>query len=77
MITISEGWYTITKKDENLHYNDLRFGLLSLAPNSQNFVFKYKITEDSLGNILLKEGSKDKRDGKKLLSELWMRLKGN
>ncbi|QXP73952.1 metal-dependent hydrolase [Tenacibaculum sp. HL-MS23] len=77
MIAISEGWYTITKKDKNLYYNDLRFGLLSLAPNSQNFVFKYKIIEDRLGNILLKEEPKDKRDGKKLLSELWIRLKGN
>ncbi len=77
MIVISEGWYTITKNHENLYYNDLRFGLLSLAPNSQNFVFKYKITEDSLGNIILKEEPKDKRDGKKLLSELWKRLKGN
>ena len=77
MIAISEGWYTITKKENQLYYNDLRFGLLSLTPNSQNFVFKYKITEDNVGNVTLKEERKDKRDGKKLLSELWIRLKGN
>ena len=77
MIAISEGWYTITKKENQLYYNDLRFGLLSLTPNSQNFVFKYKITEDHAGNVTLKEERKDKRDGKKLLSELWIRLKGN
>lgn len=77
IIAISEGWYIITKKDKNLYYNDLRFGLLSLDSNSQNFVFKYKITEDRLGNILLKEEPKDKRDGSKLLLELWMRVKGN
>ena len=77
MIAISEGWYTITKKKDILYYNDLRFGLLSLAPNSQNFVFKYKITEDDLGNIQFTEEPKDKRDGKKLLSQLWTRIKGN
>ncbi|CAM1353819.1 metal-dependent hydrolase [Tenacibaculum insulae] len=77
MITISEGWYTITKKKDILYYNDLRFGLLSLAPNSQNFVFKYKITEDDIGNIQFTEEPKDKRDGKKLLSQLWARIKGN
>jgi inner membrane protein len=77
MISISEGWYTINEKDDYLYFNDLRFGLLSLAPKSQNFVFKYKIAVDSLNNVDFIEEPKDQRDGKKLLSELWMRLKGN
>ncbi|MFY0653916.1 MAG: metal-dependent hydrolase [Cyclobacteriaceae bacterium] len=77
MISISEGWYTINKKDESLYFNDLRFGLLSLGLKSQNFVFKYKIAVDSLNNVEFIEEPKDQRDGKKLLSELWMRLKGN
>lgn len=77
MIRISEGWYTIIKKDDNLYFNDLRFGLLSLKPKAHNFVFKYKIDIDSLGNIEFTEEPKDKQDGKKLLSELWERIKGN
>ncbi|MFT7160192.1 MAG: inner membrane protein [Bacteroidia bacterium] len=77
MISISKGWYTINKKNELLYFNDLRFGLLSIAPNAQNFVFKYKIAVDSLGNVGFVEEPKDKRDGKKLLSDLWVRLKGN
>lgn len=77
MISISQGWYTINKKDGSLYFNDLRFGLLSLAPNSQNFVFKYKIDVDNLSNVEFIEEPKDQRDGKKLLSDLWMRLKGN
>ncbi|RMA58781.1 metal-dependent hydrolase [Ulvibacter antarcticus] len=77
MIAISEGWYTITKKNEQLYFNDLRFGLLSLAPNSQNFVFQYRIDVDDLGEVQFIEAPKDKRDGKKLLSELWLRIKGN
>ena len=77
MIAISKGWYTISKKDEDLYFNDLRFGLLSLTPKSKNFVFQYKMDIDSIGNVEFTEAPKDKRDGKKLLSELWTRLKGN
>ncbi|RKR14281.1 inner membrane protein [Maribacter vaceletii] len=77
MIAISEGWYSIQKNDNNLYFNDLRFGLLSLEPNSQNFVFKYKITIKDSNKVMFTEVPKDNNDGKKLLSDLWTRLKGN
>lgn len=77
MITISQGWYTINIEDDQLYFNDLRFGLLSLAPKSQNFVFKYKIEVDDSGGVEFSEVPKDQQDGKKLISELWTRLKGN
>jgi len=77
MIHISKGWYTISQEGGDLYFNDLRFGLLSLEGNSTDFVFKYKITQDETGAVELTEVAKDKRDGKKLLSELWTRIKGN
>ncbi|UMB52892.1 metal-dependent hydrolase [Lutibacter sp. A64] len=77
MISISKGWYIISQDKGNLYFNDLRFGLLSLEPASQNFVFKYKIAVDNLGGLTFIEEPKDRRDGKKLLSDLWVRLKGN
>ncbi|MFB9056094.1 metal-dependent hydrolase [Mariniflexile ostreae] len=77
MIAISEGWYTITKKEDLLYFNDLRFGLLSLAPKSQNFVFQYKMERNDYGKVQFTEAPKDKRDGKKLLADLWIRIKGN
>lgn len=77
MIAISEGWYTINKIDDTLYYNDLRFGLLSLEPNSQDFVFKYEIKVDSSGNVTFIEQEKTNRDGKQLMKDLWQRLKGN
>lgn len=76
MISISEGWYTIIKKDGKLYYNDLRFGLLSMEPQSQDFVFQYRIDVDDDGNVNFVEQEKSKRDGKKLISDLWNRLKG-
>lgn len=77
MIAISEGWYTISQKEGQLYFNDLRFGLLSLEPNAQDFVFSYQIEEGQSGQVIFTEVPKDKRDGKKLLAELWKRLKGN
>lgn len=77
MISISEGWYTINKKEEQLYFNDLRFGLLSVKPKADNFVFKYKITVDNFGKVIFTEEPKGKRDGKKLIEDLWIRLKGN
>lgn len=77
MIAISDGWYTISKKNEQLYFNDLRFGLLSLEPKSENFVFQYKMEIDDLGKVKFIEAPKDARDGKKLLSDLWIRMRGN
>ena len=77
MIAITEGWYTINKKDDTLYFNDLRFGLLSITPKSDNFVFKYRLDVDTSGKVVFTEEPKNNRDGKKLLSELWQRLKGN
>ncbi len=77
MIAISEGWYTINKEKNTLYFNDLRFGLLSMEPNSQNFVFKYKIVPDDVGNVKIVEEPKKTRDGKKMLANLWERVKGN
>lgn len=77
MIAISENWYTITKKNDVLYYNDLRFGLLSTEPQSDNFVFQYEMKLNKTGNVDFVETKKDTRDGKKLLSALWKRVLGN
>jgi inner membrane protein len=77
MIRISQGWYTISKQDGNLYFNDLRFGLISLEPQSQDFVFKYEIGEDERGNITFTEVPKDQQDAKAIASALWTRIKGN
>lgn len=77
MITISEGWYTIVKHEDHLLYNDLRFGLLSMDKGAQNFVFQYEIVTDATGAVQFIEQEKDKRDGKKMMIDLWTRIKGN
>ena len=77
MIAISKGWYTINKKNNTLYFNDLRFGVLSIQPNAANFVFKYKIEIATDGTPFFIEEPKDRSDGKKLLLDLWTRIKGN
>ncbi|MCK0157154.1 metal-dependent hydrolase [Cellulophaga sp. F20128] len=77
MIGITKGWYTITKKDGKLYFNDLRFGVLSIQPNAQNFVFQFLIELDENGTLHFIEQPKDKTEGKQLLIDLWQRIKGN
>ncbi|MFD2550843.1 metal-dependent hydrolase [Bizionia sediminis] len=77
MIHISKGWYTISERNNQLYFNDLRFGLLSLEPGSDSFVFQFLIEYDSqTNNLQFTELPKRPRDAKKLLSELWQRIKG-
>lgn len=77
MTSISKGWYTIIEKDDQLLYNDLRFGLLSMEEGSQSFVFQYEIVSDNNGKVQFIEQEKSQRDGKKLIGALWTRIKGN
>ena len=77
MIAISEGWYIIHERDGKLYFSDLRFGLKSLEPGAQDFVFQYEIVTDDLNHITFAELPKDRRDAKKLMGELWERIKGN
>lgn len=76
MIHISKGWFTIIEKEGELFYNDLRFGLLSTKEDATNFVFQYRIIENKDGTINFVETKKDVSDGKKLMGELWERVKG-
>ncbi|TYB76313.1 metal-dependent hydrolase [Bizionia myxarmorum] len=78
MIHISKGWYTISQSENQLYFNDLRFGLLSLEPHSESFVFQFSINEDPITkDIYFVEQPKDTKDGKKLMSQLWNRIRGN
>ncbi|MDW5288523.1 metal-dependent hydrolase [Formosa sp. PL04] len=77
MIQISKGWYTISKIEDTLYFNDLRFGTLSMEPNADNFVFQYKIEKDKNGNINFIETPKNRDDAKRLMGDLWQRIKGN
>lgn len=76
LIKISNGWYTITKKDGDLYFNDLRFGLMSLGKDAENFVFSYRLVVEK-EELSIEEVEKDPADGKKIISELWTRIMGN
>lgn len=67
MIAISKGWYTISQKEGNLYFNDLRFGLLSIQPDATNFVFSYLINVLPDGTVQLIEAPKSTREGKNYL----------
>lgn len=76
LITISEGWYTITDKLGVLYFNDLRFGLMSLDANEQRFAFSYEL-DTSNEELTVNETPKFREDAEKLLVLLWERIWGN
>jgi inner membrane protein len=77
MIKISQGWYSITQKHDTLFFNDLRYGVLSLKPNSQNFVFQYEISTNDVGEVSFIEVERNMEEAKQLIKDLWQRVKGN
>lgn len=77
LIDISEGWYTISKRDGDIYFNDLRFGTLSPIPRADaDFAFSYKLVEEN-GEIKAIETEKTRGDAKELLSQLGNRILGN
>jgi len=73
---ITEGWYTINEVNGQLFFNDLRFGLMSLDPDESQFAFNYKLIPKD-GELSVEESPKLRRDAKKLLLALWVRMWGN
>ena len=76
LIDISNGWFTITEKEGELFFNDLRFGVLNANAEKSNFVFSYHLMEEN-GEIEIEEVQRQPADAKKLLSDLGKRLLGN
>lgn len=76
LIKLTNNWYTISTKNDAIYLNDLRFGLLSVAPNYQQFAFSFKIFENN-NKIIIEEVPRDKNQAKQLLKDLWTRIRGN
>lgn len=74
---ISDGWYVLSTNDKGeIFFNDLRFGVISLEPEEKQFVFSYKLSVKD-NSFLVEERRKTPKDGKKLVKQLWERIKGN
>ncbi|RWW91887.1 metal-dependent hydrolase [Flavobacterium cerinum] len=73
---VSEGWFIVTKRDDNYYFNDLRFGLLNSDPEHPQFAFSY-VFKDKNGTLKAEDVPKQKRDGKTLMKGIINRIKGN
>ncbi|GEQ84510.1 membrane protein [Patiriisocius marinistellae] len=76
LVNLTNGWYIIQEKEGKLFFNDLRFGQLSVDTAAKDYVFSYKLKQTGDG-LYISENKKRPEDGKKLLVDLWQRLKGN
>ncbi len=76
LIKITKGWYTVSERPDGIYLNDLRFGMMSVDQRAEKYAFSFLLEKE--GNKLkVTEEPKDTSDGKKLLSALWERIKGN
>jgi len=76
LIRLTNGFYTLTEKDGDLYFNDLRFGTLGVGPGNQDYVFSFKLEGEGSALTII-ENRKRPEDGKRLLADLWQRIKGN
>ena len=73
---ISNGWYAIEKRDGELYYNDLRFGVYDLDAKDLRFVFSYQLIPEGDG-LEIREAERDPEAMKQVLVSLWSRIWGN
>ena len=76
LVKITNGWYTVKERPDGIYLNDLRFGVMSVDPNSEKFAFSFLI-EKTGNEVTVTEEEKNTREAGKLLSALWERIKGN
>lgn len=77
LIKISEGWFTIEKKEGKIIFNDLRFGQNGIDDLEAEFIFSFELKYDSNGKFLVIERPREFREGKKMLKDLYTRMLGN
>lgn len=75
LVSISEGWFTLSQKNNQNYFNDLRFGMIGLSQES-DFVFSYEIQRTANG-FEFSEKPKNMTDTKLVLKQLFKRINGN
>lgn len=73
---LTDGWFTLQKINDDLYFNDLRFGLMGLK-DSKTFAFRYKLSYNANDKLIATQSERKPREAKPLLIELWKRILGN
>jgi len=76
LIAISNGWYTILQKGDQLYLNNLQFGVLDNNSEIPNFVFSYRLIQEN-DEMLIEEVERKPEEAKKLLLDLGSQILGN
>jgi len=76
LVRLSEGYYTFSEVNNEIYFNDLRFGVLKEENGQVQFAFSYQFYLDDKGELNAKEVKKDRRDGVKLLKSIGRKIVG-
>lgn len=76
LIKITQGWYTVSEREDGIYLNDLRFGMMSVDQSVEKYAFSFKLEKEN-NELIVTEEPKNTSEAKKLMSDLWKRIKGN
>lgn len=76
LIKISEGWFTLEKKEGKLLFNDLRFGQNGIDAENSKFIFSFELKYNESGEFEVIEQPRTIEQGGALISSLFERIKG-
>ncbi len=76
LIKITQGWYTISEKNDGIYLNDLRFGMMSVDQSVEKYAFSFRLDKID-DELVVTEEPKDRSEAKRLLGDLWKRIQGN
>jgi len=76
LIKITNGWFIISKLEDEIFFSDLRFGVLDVESEDPDFVFTYKLNTQN-DQLEVEEVKRKPAEAKKLLLGLGSRIMGN
>ncbi len=76
LIKISNGWFIISKLQDEIFFSDLRFGVLDMTKEEPDFVFTYRLNTQR-DQLEVEDVKRKPEEAKKLLLGLGQRILGN
>lgn len=80
LIKIASGWYFVEEVGNHLLFTDIRFGQIGINPNESPFLWRYKLTPDENGQVIVNQIDSDfeaEGGAGEVFGALWKRIKGN
>lgn len=76
LLDITEGWYVMAQEQGKWIMHDLRFGFFDSQNQLPVFAISYEFYQNGEGELLAREASRERLDGKAMLQNIGIRIRG-